>query len=151
MAEADYGAGSSMGSAFRAGLSYFAIVFGLGFLFGIFRFLVLLPVMSETVAVVLELPPILFLSWIVARRLIRKFCVSAKLSSRLVMGCLAFALLMLGEAALSVFAFRRSFIEHLVHYTETSALLGLAGQVAFSMFPAIQLAVPTRKKLPVGR
>lgn len=134
-----------MALAIRAGLAYFLIVFGLGFLLGTFRVLVLLSQMPEAFAVMLELPLMLVLSWIVALRLIRRFRVPKRLAPRLVMGCLAFALLMLGEVAVSLLAFGRSLSEHLVHYTEARALLGLAGQIAFAMFPAIHLVFPGRK------
>jgi hypothetical protein len=121
-----------------AGLSYFALVFAAGFVLGVVRVLVLLPRSNETVAVLIELPIILAISWAVCRWLVARFRVRGAIPVRLAMGGLAFGLLMLAETGLSVLGFGRSLAEHLAHYRSLPALLGLLGQLAFAAFPALQ-------------
>lgn len=128
-------------TAFRAALAgslYFGAVFAAGFVLGAVRVLVLLPRLGETAAVVLELPLMLVLSWFVCRRLVDRFGIPPGFTHRLLMGGVAFGLLMLAETGLSVLAFGRPPAEHLMHYTTTAGFLGFAGQVAFAAFPALQ-------------
>ena len=128
-----------MPSAIKVGILYFAIVFAAGFLLGTFRVFVLLPLTGELVAVALELPIILIISWLVCRRLISRFSIPATASQRLAMGALAFCLLMLAEVGLSVLVFDRSGAEYLAHLQTAPGLLGLAGQIAFALLPLAQL------------
>lgn len=125
-------------AALRAGAAYFAVIFAAGFVLGTVRVLVLLPRLGETAAVVLEIPAMLALSWVAARVLVAHFAVAPRLGPRLVMGGVAFGLLMLGEAGVSVLGFGRGPGEHFRQYRELPALTGLAGQVAFALIPAIQ-------------
>jgi hypothetical protein len=53
------------------------------------------------------------------------------------MGAVAFGLLMLAEVCLAVFGLGRSVLEHLAGYANPDRLIGLAAQVAFSLFPLI--------------
>ena len=121
--------------AITAGFLYFAIVFAAGFVLGTLRVIVLMRFTGELTAVALELPIILIISWLVCRRLISRFSVPAIISLRLAMGALAFCLLMLAELGLSVFAFNRSGAEYLAHLQTAPGCLGLAGQIAFALFP----------------
>lgn len=125
-------------------MAYFGLVFAAGFLLGILRVLVLAPKIGEAVAVAVELPLMLALSWFGCRWLIARFEVAADMTPRLVMGGLAFSILVLAEVAVSKLAFGRSLSDHLVQYGEPSTLLGLAGQIAFAAFPAIQLTISRR-------
>ena len=83
----------------------------------------------------------LALSWIVCRRLIAVFDVAAMLTPRLVMGGLAFVILMLAEIGVSTLVLGRTVSEHVEQYRELLTLLGLAMQIAFAMFPTIQLVM----------
>jgi hypothetical protein len=56
----------------------------------------------------------------------------------LIMGAVAFALLMIAELCLSMVLFGRSLIGHLEPYRSSSALLGLAGQLGFAAMPLIR-------------
>ena len=124
--------------AANAGLAYFGVVFAVGFALGILRVFFVTPRLGETVAVVFELPLILALSWLACRWLITRLDVSPRVTARLIMGGLAFAILMAAEFGISKFAFGRALADHLEHYRELPALLGLAGQIAFAVFPIIQ-------------
>jgi hypothetical protein len=126
--------------ALRAGAAYFAVVFAAGFVLGMVRVLVLLPRLGEAVAVAVEIPVMLSLCWVAARWLVARFAVAPRLGPRLIMGGVAFALLMLAEAAVSVLVLGRGLAEHLGYYRAVPGLMGLAGQVASALFPAIQLS-----------
>jgi hypothetical protein len=134
----DEGVPGSMKRAVAAGFAYFGIIFTLGFVLGVLRTLFVLPLVGETAAVIIELPIILGLAWIVCRRLVRQFRLPPMLAARLVMGMVAFALLMIAELSVSVLLGARSPGEHLALYRQVPHLLGLAGQVAFALFPALQ-------------
>jgi len=136
---ADHGLNANMLSAIKAGILYFAIVFAAGFLLGTLRVFILLPLTGEFTAVALELPIMLIISWLACRRLVARFSVRAMVLQRLAMGVLAFCLLMLAELGLSVLAFNRSGAEYLALLQTAPGLLGLAGQIAFALFPLVQL------------
>ena len=71
--------------AATAGLAYFAVVFVAGVALGVTRVLFIVPTFDATVAVLIELPIILALSWIACRRLIVRLEVSATTYARLAM------------------------------------------------------------------
>jgi hypothetical protein len=128
-------------SALKAGFAYFVIVFGVGFVLGIFRVLILVPAFGERSAVMLELPIMLVVSWFSSQWLIARFDVVDWLMPRVFMGGLALALLIVGEVCISMFGFGRTLAEHLASYRNVVTILGLLAQLAFEMFPAIQLAL----------
>lgn len=125
-----------MKRAFAAGAVYFMAVFAVGFCLGVVRTLVLLPLVGEVLAIAMELPIILALAWLICVRILRRARLSFTEAG--VMGATAFALLMLGEAAISILLGGRSLAGHLALYAEAAHLLGLAGQVAFALFPIIE-------------
>ena len=129
-----------------AGLAYFVMAFGAGFLLGTVRVFLLIPRLGETIAVIVELPIMLLFCWVTARWLIACFDVAPRMSRRLAMGGLAFALLMLGELGISTIGFGRTIAGHVDQFADRSAILGLAGQIAFAMFPAMQLGTRPRER-----
>jgi hypothetical protein len=131
--------GAVMAPTTQAGCVYFLVVFAAGFLIGALRVFLIVPAVGETVAVLFELPVMLAIAWFACRRTVARFAVPAVLRLRLAMGGLAFALLMLAEVGLSVLGLQRTLAEHFQAYLAAPALLGLAGQVAFALFPAVQL------------
>ena len=122
-----------------AGIAYFGCVFAAGFALGVIRTVVIAPLTSETLAVAMELPVLLAIAWIACRWLTSQFRVPFGLVSRAVMGAVAFVLLMAGELSISVLLAGRSIAEHLQLYDEAPHALGLAGQIAFALFPILQI------------
>jgi hypothetical protein len=127
-----------MTPAAQAGATYFGLVFALGFALGTLRVLALAPYLGPTGAVLVELPIMLAASWVLCGWLIARFAVPPVWADRLLMGGLAFALLIIAELGVSVLAFGRSVTEHLATYQEVAAQVGLAAQVAFAAFPLIR-------------
>ena len=130
---------SSTRAALKAGLLYFLGVFALGFALGGIRLILLVPALGELLAVLIELPVILGLSWLLCARAIHKAQLAAQPRARLLMGAVAFVLLMLAEFLLARFMFAESTAEYLAGFATANRLLGLAGQILFALFPLLQL------------
>ena len=125
-----------MTKALQAGCTYFAGAFAVGFLLGVLRTLVLVPSIGETVAVLIELPIILGVSWLICGHILRRAPLSS--GEAVVMGAAAFVLLMIAELSMSILLANRTFTAHLALYSDVAHLLGLAGQIAFALFPVLQ-------------
>jgi hypothetical protein len=124
-----------MGVTIRAGALYFAIVFPVGFALGALRTLIIAPRLGETLAVLLEAPVILTVSGFVAAWCVRRLKVPAAPRSRLAMGGVAFALLMVAELGVSLIVFDRSISQYLAGYRSAAGALGLGAQLAFAWAP----------------
>jgi hypothetical protein len=129
-------------SAAAAAAAYAALIFAAGFVLGSLRVLALAPRLGEVAAVLAEVPVMLALSWLAARRAVARFAVPPVAAARLAMGALAFALLMAAEVALGLWGFGRSVAEVVAGMTSAAGLIGLAGQVGFGLMPLILLAGP---------
>src|SRR3974390_466090 len=127
-----------MDAVIKAGLAYFGAVFVVGFILGAVRVLVLVPRLGETASVLLEVPVILAVSWRLSGWTTQEFRVSSAVSRRLLMGVVAFALLMLAEMGVSVFAFGRSIEDHFASYRSSLGVIGLIAQIAFAFIPLMQ-------------
>jgi hypothetical protein len=125
-----------MSAAIRAGLAYFASIFALGFVLGTTRTLWLVPAWGEVAAVLAELPLMLTASWLAARWLVGRYSVPRG-KPRLIMGTLAFALLMTAEAALGVLAFDESLISWAASLFAVPGVFGLVGQIGFALMPLL--------------
>lgn len=138
----------SLMRATLAGLAYFGVVFAAGFALGTLRVLVLAPKLGGSAAVLVELPIILAVSWVACRWLITHFDVPKKLTARLIMGGLAFTVLLIAEMSISVLGFGRTLSTHLEQYRQLSTLIGLAGQILFALFPIIQRTIGIESRAP---
>lgn len=121
-------------TAVKAGTAYFALVFTAGFALGVVRVLLLAPRIGIFFAVLLELPVILTVSWIACGWILKRFAVSARADCRLVMGGVAFVLLIAAEVMLAS-AFGSSPSAYLSSWATREGALGLAGQMVFALFP----------------
>jgi len=129
-----------MTKALRAGCTYFAGVFAVGFLLGVLRTLVLAPRIGETLAVLIELPIILGASWLICRRILRRAPPTHSAASTAFLGrsgrdgrcCLCAAD---DCGVVDVHPVGESDIHGA---SEVAHLLGLAGQIAFALFPVLQ-------------
>ena len=128
-----------MSHALKAGCIYGAVIFILGIVLGSLREWVLAPVLGRTIVVLLEGPLILLASWWLAGWLIRAWRMPARVGQRLVMGAMAFAVLMAGEAAIAVFGFGRTLLAHLQAYASAKGMLELLPQLAFAMLPLLHM------------
>jgi hypothetical protein len=127
-----------MAAAIRGGVLYFALVFAIGFAFGVVRQTLVIPRIGERAAVLLEVPLLLALAWPLCRRVVRRCAVPPALPHHVVMGLVAFALLMLAELLLAVTLAGQTPAQHWARYAELPVQIGLAGQILFALFPVLQ-------------
>ena len=127
------------------GTAYVVAVFAAGFVLGVLRTLVLIPLLGELAAVLVELPVILTIAWLICTRILRRWPLLPPAAAA--MGAIAFLLLMLAETSLSTLFAGRSLAEHLALYSQLPHQVGLAGQLAFALFPWIQAR---RSQTPPG-
>ena len=122
----------------KAGASYFIAVFLVAFILGIIRVLVLVPRLGEVASVSIETPVILTVSWVASRWATARFSVANEVSSRLAMGVVAFALLMIVELAVSTLAFGRQIEDYVAAFWSPQGVIGLGTQIIFAFIPLIQ-------------
>jgi hypothetical protein len=122
-----------------AGALYALIVFFIGFILGTIRVLLVLPLLGETAAILLETPLILAASWYGCRWIVERLDVPRTLISQSIMGAVAFATLMLSELAFAVLVFGRPLAEQFNSYATGAAEFGFVAQVIFAVFPVIQV------------
>ena len=134
-----------MTTALKAGATYFALVYLVGFVLGTLRVLLLAPRIGEIAAVLLETPVMLAASWISSRWCTRRFGVPSEVRPRLAMGGAALALLILGEVGVSILAFGRSWQDTIAAILSPPGLIGLCAQVIFALLPLLQ-ALLKRKR-----
>lgn len=84
----------------KAGILYFAAVFGAGFALGVVRTLWLEPLLGTRAAELVEMPVMLVVIIASARLVVRRFAVPAKASDRIGVGVFALGLLLLAEFSL---------------------------------------------------
>ena len=81
----------------EAGVVYFALVFGAGFVLGTVRTLWLVPRVGTRTAELMEAPIMLLVTILVARWIVQRLAVPAVASARLGMGCIALSFLLVAE------------------------------------------------------
>ncbi|MEO6352500.1 MAG: hypothetical protein ABIO19_15655 [Burkholderiaceae bacterium] len=84
----------------QAGVLYFALVFGAGFVLGPIRLLWIVPRAGTRVAELIEFPIMLLVIIFAARWIVQRLTVPPAFASRLGMGCLALGLLLTAEFGL---------------------------------------------------
>ena len=124
--------------ATEAGAIYAIVVFLIGFILGTIRVFLFAPRLGETTAVIIEAPIMLGASWFVCRWCVDRLDVGRTVAARLLMGLVAFLVLMSAEVGLGA-VFGRSIVDQLASYGSLSGAIGLAAQVIFAMFPVIQV------------
>lgn len=124
----------------RAGVIYFAIMFGVEFLLGLARSYVLAPVIGAGWAAALVLPVMFVTAWMVSRTVFDRLGPRRRPWSAGVMGLVAFVLFLAGELVLSL-GTGRGVAEHFALYRTAPMLFGLGGQMLYAVFPLIQVAL----------
>jgi hypothetical protein len=119
----------------KAALAYVLPVFAVAFVLGALRVTWIAPALGPIIAVAMEVPLVLGLSWVVAGRVLRRWPVA--LVARLAMGAAAFAVLMALEYATAL-AFGQTGAQFLSAMTTPHGLLGLAGQIGFGLIPLLR-------------
>jgi hypothetical protein len=84
----------------KAGLFYFAIVFGAGFALGPIRILWVVPRFGTRMAELMEAPIMFVIIIVAARWIVRRLALPSRAISRLGMGCVALGLMLVAEFTL---------------------------------------------------
>lgn len=137
-----------MNGAISAGGAYFAIVFLCAFAIGTARVLLVAPWVGDTLAVTLEAPIVLAISWFATRLCVARCHVPSAIADRLLMGATAFTLLMLTETSVSAVAFHRTLQAQASALATPAGAIGLATQVAFALMPAAAWVVDANRTRP---
>lgn len=131
-----------------AAVTYWGIVFVLGFVLGTVRVLWLIPVVGLIPATLLELPIILAASWFASGWILRRFAIASRREA-LTLGLLAFAILMAAECALAGVLSGETPAQWLAGLRQPHALFGLAGQVVFALMPWWRTGTGRRAAKPI--
>lgn len=121
----------------KAGLAYFALVFGAGFVLGGLRVSFLVPHLGERIAELSEMPLMFVVIVIAARFIMRRFAVPFSIAARLSIGFLALGLLLAAELLLAVFLQDRSLADYFASRDPVSGSVYLAMLLLFALMPAL--------------
>jgi hypothetical protein len=121
----------------KAGITYFALVFGAGFVLGSIRVPFLVPRLGERVAELIEMPFMFVVVLVAARFIIRRFALPANVLARLGAGLLALGLLVATEVLLAVALQDRTLGEYVVSRDPVSGIVYLAMLALFAVMPLV--------------
>lgn len=121
----------------KAGLAYFALVFGAGFILGSVRVPFLVPRVGERIAELVETPFMFVVVLLSARFIAKRFALPVATSARLTVGLLALGLLLAAEFLLAVAIQERSLGEYITSRDPVSGIVYLVMLVLFALMPLI--------------
>jgi hypothetical protein len=125
----------------KAGVLYFALVFGAGFVLGPIRILWLVPRFGTRLAELMEAPVMLVVIILAARWIMLRFAVLSTVFQRLGMGCIALALLLVAEFTLVLWLRGMTIAEYLANRDPVS---GTVYYVLLGVFALMPLLVARR-------
>lgn len=121
----------------QAGLLYFVLVFGAGFVLGPIRILWVVPQLGTRIAELLEMPIMLVVIVLAARWTVRRLAVSSTVRSRLGMGCVSLALLLVSEFTLVFWLRGLSIREYLASQDLVSGTVYFVMLGVFAIMPLL--------------
>lgn len=130
--------GRSRTRALKAGLAYFGLVFGAGFVLGAVRVPFLVPRFGMRTAELLEAPIMLAVVYVAARFVVRRFALPARTWPRLQVGATALALLLVAEIALVVVVQRQPLGAYIAGRDPVSGTVYLASLALFAAMPLLR-------------
>ena len=125
----------------KAGVLYFALVFGAGFVLGVVRILWVVPCFGTSMAELIEAPIMFVVIIVAARWIVRRFAVPFTSSGRLGMGCVALGLLLVAEFTLVLLLQGLSISDYLV---SRDAASGTVYYLMLGVFASMPLLVERR-------
>ena len=127
----------------KAGLSYFALVFGAGFVLGTVRVPFVVPRLGMRTAELLEAPVMFAVVFFAARFVVQRFALPARGAPRLLVGATALTLLLIVEVALVVVVQRQALGAYIASRDPVSGGVYLA---LLALFAAMPLFLRVRAK-----
>ena len=125
----------------KAGVLYFVLVFGAGFVLGPIRILWVVPRFGTRMAELMETPIMFVVILVAAGWIVRRLAVPSTPSSRLGMGCVALGLILVAEFTLVLWLRGLSINEYLASRDPVS---GTVYYVMLGVFAVMPLLVPRR-------
>jgi hypothetical protein len=125
----------------KAGVLYFALIFGVGFMLGPIRILWAVPRFGVRRAELLEAPIMLVVTVVAARWIVRRFALPPTLFIRLGMGCIALLLLLIAEFTLVLWLRGQSLSEY---FASRDPVSGTVYYVSVGLFATMPLFVARR-------
>jgi hypothetical protein len=130
----------------QAGLVYFAIVLGTGFVLGVFRVPFLVPRIGERWAELAEMPIMATVIFLAAGYILRHFPAICQPSRSLMAGVLALVLSVAAELALATVLQDRTLAEFLASRDKVSGSVYIALLLVFAVMPRLRLKSHVRTK-----
>lgn len=130
----------------KAGIAYFALVFGAGFVLGSIRVLFLVPRIGERWAELAEMPLMFVVILVSARFITGRFGLPADASVRLGVGLLALGLLVAAEVLLAVALQDRTLGEYVAGRDPVSGMVYLAMLALFAVMPLVLVRVASASR-----
>lgn len=127
----------------KAGTTYFALVFGAGFLMGMIRVPLLVPRLGARVAELLEMPIMFVVIVLSARFVVSRFALPPNIAARLSTGVIALALLAAAELSLAVALQDQSLGQYIANRDPVSGVVYLAMLGVFALMPLIFVRLQT--------
>jgi hypothetical protein len=121
----------------KAGVLYFALVFGAGFVLGPIRIFWAVPRLGTRMAELMEAPIMFVVTILAARWIVRRLSLPSKLSSRLGMGCVGLGLLLVAEFTLVLWLRGPSIGEYLASRDPVSGTVYYAMLGVFAIMPLL--------------
>lgn len=121
----------------KAGITYFALVFGAGVVLGSIRVPWLVPRLGERAAELIEMPFMFGVVLVSARFITNRFSLPANLLARLGAGFLALGLLVAAEVLLAVVLQERTLGAYVASRDPVSGMVYLAMLALFALMPLV--------------
>jgi hypothetical protein len=121
----------------KFGVLYFALVFGAGFVLGPIRVIWAVPRFGTRMAELMETPIMLVVTMVAARWIIRRLAVPPTPSSRLGIGCVALALILVAEFTLVLWLRGLSISEYLANRDPVSGAVYYLTLGVFAIMPLL--------------
>jgi glucan phosphoethanolaminetransferase (alkaline phosphatase superfamily) len=122
---------------FKAGMLYFVIVFGTGFILGLVRVPFLVPRFGERYAELAEMPIMLVVIVITARHIVRRYALDRHFAIRLQVGFLALALAVTAELFFAALIQSRSVAQYIASRDPASGSVYILLLLVFALMPAM--------------
>ena len=123
-----------MRQVFLSSLAYFGLVFAAGFVLGTLRVLLIVPLIGERYAELMEMPVMLAVSWFAASFILNRFRISGMLNASLI-GLLALALLIVMELTVVLQLRGMSVQQYIASRDPVAFTAYVIGLLAFAAMP----------------
>ena len=121
----------------KAGVVYFALVFGAGFILGTIRTLWVVPRIGTRTAELMEMPIMLAVTIVAARWTVLHLSVPMMWSARIEMGCLALVLMLIAEFGFVLWIRGQTIREHVASRDPVAGTIYYLMLAVFAIMPRL--------------